>query len=76
MPIVRNESSLFDGFFGLGGDGVRCLGRLIDLFCDALHTILEAFEAFAETFAQLRQLFAAEEDKDNYGDDDEMCWCK
>jgi len=67
---------LLNGLFGLGGDGVRGLGWLVDLVGDALHAIFEAAETFAEAFAELWQLFAAEQDQNDYGNDDEMCRCK
>jgi len=73
-PVLLGD--LLDGLFGLGGDGVRGVGWLVDLVGDALHAIFEAAETFAEAFAELWQLFAAEQDQNDYGNDDEMCRCK
>ena len=63
---------LLDGLFGLGGDGVRGVGGLIDLVGDALHAIFEAAETFAETFAELGQLLAAEKNHHDRQDQQKM----
>ena len=52
------------------------LTGLVCIFCNALHPILEAAKTFAETFTELRKLFAAEKNEDYYCNNDEMCRCK
>jgi hypothetical protein len=56
------------------GDGLGCFG--LGVFGDALHAVLEAFEAFAEALAELGELLAAEEDNGNHGEDDQVCRCE
>ena len=49
---------------------------LVDVIGDAFETVFEASVAFAEAFAQLRQLLAAEQDEDNDREDHEVHWSK
>jgi hypothetical protein len=52
------------------------VGGLVDFVGNTLHTLFETTKALAEAFAQLRQLFAAEEYEHNDREDDQMRRCK
>ena len=57
-------------------DRARGYAHRVDIVADAFQAVFEALVAFTEALAEFGKLLATEQDQDDYGDDDEMCWCK